>query len=191
MEQRKSVTIKEVQPVNYELVTDENGVWILHGSPSCHNSPTCRTQLIKENGRVGREAQGYPSQLLAAAHQEYQKWVKEHPPGEYICEGWVLLPHPAYPATRKYAKGPHTDVYLDYNLEGPRRRIRIEQRQKSCGKSAPIEVVEALLRAEDLEPLAVMPAGGAGLDGCCYDSVTTGQMKLEKTTGVLTKILGY
>ena len=155
MEQHKSVTCQETESISYELVTNESGVWIQHGSSNCRSS---RSQLIKENGRVSHEAQGYPAQLLAVAYKEYRRWVKEHPPGERICEGWELLPHPAYPATRKYAKGPHTDVYLDYRLErkGPQIRIRIEQRQKSCGKSAPIEVVEALLRAEDLEPLAAM-----------------------------------
>ena len=158
MEQRKSVTCQEVKPVeiesgiviqaiNYELVTNENGVWIRHGSPSCHNSPTCRSQLIQANGRVSHEAQGYPSQLLAAAHKEYRKWVKEHPPGERICTGWYLLPHPEYPGSRKYAAGPQTDVYLDYHTD-QESRIRIVQKQGSKSKSAPVSVVAALMRAE-------------------------------------------
>ena len=156
MEQRKTVTIEEKQKTfsksslgHYTLVTNEDGVWLQEGSPPRPNT----TQLIDKDGFVALGGAGRPSKLIAAAYKEWRRWVKDHPPGVRICEGWYLLPQPEYPGSRewfgsrKYAKGPQTDVYLDYYTD-QENRIRIESKFRTLGKSAPVSVVAALMQAE-------------------------------------------
>jgi len=136
--------------VTYRLRTDKFGVCLYHGGWG-----TTINCLINGQGLVMLTAAGYPAKLLGAAQLEWEKWVEAHPPGERICEDWYLQPDPTMfgglpgdggPAGMM-AKGPGTEVFFFTDGRWP--RIHIQHELTSYSKSAPVEVILALIKANE------------------------------------------